>query len=269
MEGSIQDDKRVGEWTLYNPHGELAGTYFPIYENEKPIFKTRQSKDFEPDNSEGFDKPEYKFKRRGLRYFQYRINEYVGVIIGTNPAWLLDNQVPIAIEYYKQERLGYELQLNLIRNPFFTSDDNIGNDVLYERGARIKLRQKFYHEDSKYGMLYFGHQISYSKINYNVNYLDQTIVFPGPQIVFGNMVESGFSYGVFVGSRWMRNAGDSGWTADIFLGISAANRSYKRNNADAIFDNYFNPKTQSSLHFPIIIGINFGFAGPDNKSKTQ
>ncbi len=269
MEGLIEDDKRVDEWTLYNPNGTLAGTYFPIYENEKPIFKTRQSKDFSEESTEGFDKPEYKFKRRGLRYFQYRINEYQGVILGTNPLWLSDSKLPIALEYYKQERLGYELQIDLIRDPFFVSESNIENDVLFERGSRLNFRQKFYHEDGKFGMFYFGHQISYTRINYKVNYLDRSIVFPGPQVVPGTLVESGFSYGVFIGSRWMRDVGDSGLTVDVFLGVNAANRSFDRNNEDAIFDEYFNPRIKSSLHFPVIFGLNFGFAGPDNKSKTQ
>lgn len=269
MEGLIRDDKRIDEWTLYNPDGSLAGTYFPIYENEKPIFKTRQSRDFSANESTGSDKPEYTFKRRGLRYFQYRINEYQGVILGTNPVWLLDSRLPIAIEYYKQERLGYELQLDLMRDPFFTSDSNIQNDVLFERGSRINFRQKFYHEDGRFGMFYFGHQVSYTKVNYKVNYLDQTIIFPGPQLIFGEMIKSGFAYGIFVGSRWMRDVGDSGWTIDIFLGMNVASRSYERDNTDPNFDNFFNPKIQSSLHFPVTFGLNFGFAGPDNKSKTQ
>ncbi|MEP1097267.1 MAG: toxin-antitoxin system YwqK family antitoxin [Cyclobacteriaceae bacterium] len=269
MEGQIKDDKRINEWTLYNPDGSLAGTYFPIYENEKPIFKTRQSRDFVKNDNTGFDKPEYTFKRRGLRYFQYRINEYQAIILGTNPVWLLDSQLPIAIEYYKQERLGYELQLDLMRNPFFVSDDNIENDVLFERGSKINFRQKFYHEDGRFGMFYFGHQLSYSKLNFKVNYLDQTIIFPGPQLEFGKMVESGFSYGILVGSRWMRDVGDSGWTIDVFLGLNVASRSYERDNSDPIFDNFFDPKIKSSLHFPITFGLNFGFAGPDSKSKTQ
>ncbi len=269
MEGPIEDDKRVGEWTLYNPDGSLAGTYFPIYENQKPIFKTRQSRDLSLRDGEGFDKPEYKFKRRGLRYFQYRINEYQAVILGTNPIWLVDSKLPIAIEYYKQERLGYELQLDILRDPFFGSDDDIENDVLFERGSRISFRQKFYHEDGRFGMFYFGHQLSYTRINYKVNFLDRSIIFPGPQVVFGELSESSFAYGVFIGTRWMRDVGDSGWTVDLFLGVNAANRSYARNNQDPNFDSYFNPKVESSLHFPITFGLNFGFAGPDNKSKTQ
>lgn len=268
MEGKIEGDKRVGQWTLYNPDSSLAGIYSPIYENEKPIFKTRLSRDFEKNNQNSFDKPEYKFKRRGLRYFQNRINEYRAVILGTNPIWLVDNQLPIAIEYYMQERLGYEIQLDLIRNPFFTATENINNYLLFERGTKLNLRQKFYHEDGKLGMFYFGHQLSVGFVNHQVNHPD-TLIFPTfPK--FGNMVETSWSYGLFLGNRWMRDVGDSGWTIDTFIGVSVANRSYDRKfEADPALDVYFDPKVESSLHFPLVFGINFGFAAPDNKSKTQ
>ncbi|MEQ9404408.1 MAG: membrane-binding protein [Cyclobacteriaceae bacterium] len=268
MKGKIKDDKRVGEWTLYNPDGSLAGTYSPIYEDEKPIFKSRLSSDFSSQENDTFDKPEYKFKRRGLRYFQYRINEYRALILGTNPVWLVDNQLPIALEYYMQERLGYELQLDLIRDPFFTSNENIDNYTVFSRGSKINFRQKFYHEDGKYGMFYFGHQISYTYINHQVNHPD-TLIFPTfPK--YGNMIESGLSYGVFIGSRWMRDVGDSGWTIDAFLGISVAGRSYDRKfEPDPVINSYFDPKEQATLYFPVVFGINFGFAGPGNKSKTQ
>ena len=268
MEGPIEDDKRVDEWTLYNPNGSVAGTYFPIYENEKPIFKTRQSSDFSLDKKEGFDKPEYTYRRRGLRYFQYRINEYRGVIIGTNPIWLVEDQLPIAIEYYMQERLGYEVQVDLIRSPFFKSSGDIGNYSLFKRGAHIKIKQKFYHEDGKYGMFYFGHQLGYNNVNYQVNHPD-TLIFPTFE-KFGSMIESGLSYGIFVGNRWMRDAGDSGWTIDAFIGLSVASRSYDRKfEDDPVLNVYFDPETKSSLYFPVIFGLNIGFASPGNKSKTQ
>ena len=269
IDGQIKNDKRVGKWMLYNPDESLAGTYSPIYENEKPIFKSRLSKDFSLNQDNRFDKPEYKFKKRGLRYFQNRINEYRAVILGTNPLWLIDNQLPIAIEYYMQERLGYEIQLDLTRDPFFTSNEKIADYTLFKRGVKINFKQKLYHEDGKLGMFYFGHQVSYNYVNYQVKNHPDTLIFPTFQ-KFGNMIESGGSYGIFIGNRWMKDIGDSGWTIDAFVGISVASRSYDRKfEADPVLDVYFDPKVQPSLHFPVIFGINFGFAGPDNKSQTQ
>ncbi len=266
MKGQIKNDKRIGEWTLYNPDGSTAGTYHPIYENEDPIFKTRVTSDFEI--KESLDKPTYHPEKRGLRYFLPRVNEYKGVIVGTNPLWLLDEQLPIAIEYYIQERLGYELQLDLIRSPFFTPDNEIGDYKVYRRGIQVHFRQKFYHADSKFGMFYFGHEVNFKYLNNQVNHTD-TLIIQEPRR-FGNLVETSYGYGLFVGSRWMKDVGTSGFTVDAFIGVGVSARSFdKQYEPIQVLDNYFDREIKSSVHFPIIIGLNFGFAATKSKSKTQ
>lgn len=266
MKGTLKDDKRIGEWTLFNPDGSLAGTYRPIYEDEAPVFKTRITSD--EIEREQFEKPEYRFKRRGFKYFEPVINEYRGVIVGTNPLWLLDHQLPIAIEYYMQERLGYELQIDILRDPFFTSDDEIGDYQLFRRGTRIHFRQKFYSTDRPTGMVYFGHELSFKYLNHQVNHTD-TLIIQQPQR-FGNLVETGFGYGLFVGNRWMKNVAGSGLTVDIFAGVSVVKRSFeKQYEPIQVLDNYFDREIKSNVQFPFIIGINIGFVGPKSKSKTQ
>jgi len=267
MTGRLKEDKRIGEWTLYNPDGSQAGTYYPIYEDEKPIFKSRISED--PIDRERYDKPEYKFKRRGFKYFEPTINEYRGLILAANPAGLAFNRLPIALEYYMQERLGYELQVDIIREPFFTADEDIDAYQLYCRGSKIHFKQKFYGPDRPLGMSYFGHQLAFRYVNHQVNHLDT--INAGQNILrYGNMVETGYSYGVFVGNRWMRDAGNSGFTVDAFIGISVEGRSFdKQYEPIEALDNYFDNEIGSNLHFPVIIGINIGFVGPKSKSKTQ
>ena len=270
MKGKLKEDKRIGEWTLYNEDGSKAGTYHPIYEDEKPIFKTRISQDYS--EKEDFTTPEYRFKRRGFKYFKPTINEYRGLILGTNPGWLIVDQLPIAAEYYIQERLGYELQVDIIRDPFFVNDDNVADFEVYNRGSNIHLRQKFYNPDGPNGMFYFGHELSIRYLNHRVNHLDTAGTFARR---FGSMSESSFGYGLFIGNRWMKDAGNAGWTVDLFAGIGIAARSFRKNYLDQtdreiqIFDSYFNSKIQSSLYFPIQIGLNIGFVSPKSKSKTQ
>jgi uncharacterized protein len=264
MKGQIKDDKREGEWTLFNPDGSLAGTYTPIYEDEKPIFKTRESEDLV--EKEQFNKPEYIFKRKGLRYFQPRINEYRGIIIGTNPLWLADNQIPIAIEYYMQERLGYEFQLDIIRDPFFTANSDIGPFQVYTRGMKLHFRQKLYHLDQKLGMFYFGHQVSFSYQNHQVYHMD-TVIVQDPR--YGTLAETSIGYGLFIGNRWMKDPGNTGITLDTFIGMGISKRSYTREDQFQVLDAYFDPIIKSAVHFPLIIGINIGFSGPKSKSKTQ
>jgi len=272
MKGRLKEDKRIGEWILYNPDGSTAGTYHPIYEDEKPIFKSRISK--EPVEHEAYDKPEYKFKRRGFRYLEPTVNEYKGIIFGTNPVRLAVNKLPVLLEYYIQERLGYELQVDIIREPFFMADKDVPTYDVYRRGSKIHFRQKFYSPDRALGMIYFGHQFSFRYLNHQVNHLDSAIA-NATVFRYGNLIASGFGYGIFAGNRWMKNAGNSGLTIDIFLGVSIEGRSFKKqyeNESDRviqILDNYFQREIGSSVHFPIIFGINIGFVGPKSKSKTQ
>ncbi len=266
MKGLIKDGKRVGEWQLFNPDGSTAGTYLPIYENEQPIFKTRITQDFVEKNSP--DKPNYHPEKRGLRYFLPRVNEYKGFIVATNPAWLIDDQLPIAIEYYIQERLGYELQFNIIRDPFFSNHADIGDYQVYASGSKVHFRQKFYHADSKLGMFYFGHEISFKYVNSQVNHTD-TLIIQQPRR-FGSLIETSYGYGVFVGNRWMKDVGASGLTVDLFLGIGITGRSFdKKYEPIQVLDNYFDGEIKSSLHFPIIFGLNIGYALTKSKSKTQ
>lgn len=266
MQGQLKDEKRVGEWTLFNPDGSLAGSYHPIYEDEKPIFKTRISSD-EKERVD-FSTPEYRFKRRGFKYFQPTINEYRGIIFATNPAWLLVDELPVAVEYYIQERLGYELQVDLLREPFFTPESDIDIYTKYARGTQFHLRQKFYNPDGINGMFYFGHQLTFKYLNHQVNHLDTLII--QPPIRHGSLIEKGYGYGIFIGTRWMKDAGDAGFTFDIFLGLDIVARSYsKQYESNQALDNYFNNEIKSTLHFPIQLGLNIGLAAPKNKSKTQ
>ncbi len=266
MKGKIKDDKRVGEWTLFNPDGTTAGTYRPIYENEKPIFKTRISNDELDKDSQ--DKPDYHPEKRGLRYFLPRVNEYKGIIVGSNPIWLANDQLPIAIEYYIQERLGYEVQIDIKRSPFFQSDAEIGDYQVYRRGAQVHFRQKFYHADSKLGMFYFGHEVNFKYQNNQVNHTD-TLIIQMPRR-FGNLVETSYGYGIFIGSRWMKDVGTSGFTVDAFLGIGVNARSFnKQYEPIQALDNYFDQEVKSAIHFPVIFGVNIGFALTKSKSKTQ
>jgi len=268
MQGDLDKDKRVGEWTLYNDDGSKAGSYHPIYEDEKPIFKSRVSQD--DTRKEDFSTPEYRFKRRGFKYFQPTINEYRGVIIGTNPIWLYFGRLPIAIEYYIQERLGYEIQVDIIRDPFFTGDSKVDDGQVFERGVNFHLRQKFYNSDSPNGMFYFGHELTLRITDHRVNHLD----INSPRFS-GSISQSGPGYGIFIGNRWMKEAGNSGWTVDVFAGVGIATRYYRKNYSGKvarevqILDGYLEDEIYPRVYFPLQIGLNIGLVGPKSKSKTQ
>ncbi len=259
MKGDMKDDRRIGEWELYDQEGLLAGTYKPIYEDEAPIFKTRQSETFtEPSGS---DKPEYLFPKRKIRYFTSGINEYQGIIIGGNPAGVLLNRVPVAVEFYQQERLGYELQFILEREPFFIANQNVGLNNVYSRGGTIQFRQKFYHPDRKLGMWYFGHLIGYGHLTHSVRTLNENF-----EVVTGGVNENRYFYGLMVGSRWLQRIADSGLTIDGYLGIGIGSRSFSKDySSSPELDASLNGSIQEQSYFPLLIGLNIGFVGPKRR----
>ena len=256
MEGQMKDDRRIGEWSLYNSEGELAGTYRPIYEDEKPIFKTRQSASLkEPINSE---KPEYLFKNKQIRYFKNSINEYKGIAVETNPAGTIIGSLPIAIERHVQERLGYQLQVIVHSKPFFTSHANASLDQVYSRGGTVQLKQKFYHPDRNLGMWYFGHLLGYSSLTHQVNLINENFV-----VTNGKLVERRSYYGLITGTRWMQRTADSGFTIDTYIGIVMGARTYiKKYGTDPLFEERFDNKLKKKGYFPFLIGLNIGFIGP-------
>lgn len=259
MEGDMKDDRRVGEWSLYTTEGSLAGTYRPIYEDEKPIFKTRQSATFkDPTNSE---KPEYLFKNRKLRYFTPTINEYKGIAVDTNPIGMALGKLPIAIERHVQERLGYQLQVILHRDSFFGPALSESLGQIYTRGGTIQVKQKFYHSDRKLGMWYFGHLVGFSYLSHSERLVDDTFL-----ITTGEVIETRSYYGLIVGSRWMQRTADSGITIDGYIGLGMGVRNFdKKYGIDPAFDAEFSSTIKNKGYFPFLIGLNVGFIGPKRR----
>lgn len=259
MKGVMSGDRRIGDWELYHPDGSLAGTYKPIYEEEEPIFKTRRSARLT--DPVGSDKPEYLYKNNRLRYFTPVINEYQGVIIGTNPLGMIVDRLPIALEYYRQERSGYQLQFILIRDPFFTANAKVPLEEIYTRGGTIEFLQKFYHADKKYGMWYFGHQVGFSSLVHSVTILDINFLED-----FGQLNESRMYYGIVIGNRWVQRRTDAGFTIDAYVGIGAGVRSYVDNySGNPGFDAAFADVIKGSGYFPVLFGLNIGHIGPKRR----
>lgn len=265
MEGELEGDRRVGKWILYNPDGTMAGVYRPVYEDEKPIFRTSESIAADREK-EHLDKPEYKYKSNTIRYFQRRNGEFRGYIIGTNPFWTLKGELPIAIEYYMQERLGYETQLTILKSPFFSEAEI---DKVGTAGARLEFRQKLYNFDQKLGMFYFGHQIMGAYMQHEIIKLDSISSPLIPREISLKANESQFAYGLFIGNRWMQRPGNAGVTLDIHIGASIGARNFSKKYATtSINEGLFKQVDQKVRITPIIIGINIGFSGPKRPSPS-
>ncbi len=258
MTGEIENEKRIGEWEFYSSDGSIAGIYTPVYKNERFFYVTKAP--------QGLDKKKVKNhpQKKGLRYFLPRLNEYKSLIIATNPIWIIENRLPFSFEYYIQERLGYEIQVEIYRNPFFKNHNDIGDYQVYKNGIRFHFKQKFYHTNSNIGMFYFGHALTFNYMTSHLNHLD-TLIFQQPRL-FGQLEEISYGYSIIIGDRWITNVSRSGFTIDFFIGIGIEFRSFnKKHKPNPVLHNYFNEEIKSSIHFPITFGLNIGFALGGNK----
>ncbi|WP_346759165.1 toxin-antitoxin system YwqK family antitoxin [Agaribacillus aureus] len=259
MEGTIKDGMNVGLWKLYKRNGDLAGYYTTVYDEEGVAEYAPVKKEAAVSQGENYyEIPEFLFKNRKVKYFQPRINEFKGIIIASNPAALLIGSVPFSIEYYMQERLGYELFFNYMRDPFFTADSKVDFGELYKRGFAVRFRQKFYQKDQKLGMSYFGHELSFSSATHLANIND-----PGlPNGSFSiEASENKYEYTVIVGNRMMKFAGKPGLTLDLYGGLGLGYRDYNEKfPAEDTFKEIFKDVRKPRLSIPVRLGINLGYA---------
>jgi len=266
MRGKIKNGKNVGNWELYKEDGSVAGYYRPIYEEDKPVFKVGDQTTAEVVQGD-YKKPDYKYKKRQSRYFTPVINEYKGIIIATNPVAPILGTLPLSLEYYFQERMGYEIQFNIIRDPFFKSNSSIQPYELYERGFGIALRQKFYHPEMGIGSFYFANELRYTYVQHQFNALDSAnLSTQGTYAV--NCTEQLYEYSFLLGIRWMKLFGQtwnvkskqSGITIDFFIGVGAGYRDFRKNYEDNLFyDKKFDDLRQGSFAISPRFGVNIGY----------
>ena len=261
MKGKIKNGINVGLWELFKGDGSLAGYYRPYYEENKPIYKLVEKKNPPRGN---YLKPAYKYKNYKSRYFDPVINEYTGRILATNPLAPFIGQLPISFEYYFEERLGFEVLATILRDPFYTSEENVELNKVYDRGFNIALKQKFYHPEGKLGMFYFGHEVRLTLLKHYANVIDSVSV-PHNQIKI-NTQETKFEYALFVGDRWMRLSGEryknssSGITIDAFVGFGFGYRLFEKkypNNPE--YDQIFKDVNDSKFVISPRFGMNIGF----------
>ena len=261
MKGKIEDGVNVGIWELYHDDGSLAGYYRPYYEDKEPAYKLVE-KPAEPHGD--YMKPAYRYKNSKIRYFDPVINEYRGIILATNPLPMFIGSLPISIEYYFQERLGYELQVRILRDPFFKKNSLVPVNESFERGFDVALRQKFYHPEGDYGMFYFAHEVRLTSINHLSNILDSTSTETTIQESI-RIHETKFEYSVLIGDRFMTLYGERmsrssiGITIDGFVGLGIGYRlTEKKYSQNPAYDQIFNDVNTSKISIAPRIGINIG-----------
>lgn len=251
--GQLENDLRVGTWELYEPDGRLSGYYKPVYEDQalaneinSLINKTREP-----------TPPPAKASRKGFNYFIPRFPEYKGVILEGNPFFSFVGIMPFAIEFYNQERLGHVFAFDGIRNPFYTRDAEVVQNVIFKRGYAISLRQKFYNP-LKWGMWYFAHELRFTNVGYFSNIEFRT----SGNLVTVSAAEQRAEYGVLGGIRLVQRNNGDGLTIDAFTGYGFGYRGF---DVDPMIEGVFRNVNQNALSQSFRFGLNIGFCTSFNK----
>jgi uncharacterized protein len=263
MKGHIKNGINVGTWELYDEQGILAGYYHPYYEDNRPVYKLI---DQNTSQKSDYSKPAYKYKSYKSRYFDPVINEFTGHIISFNPLATLMGQLPVSYEHYFAERLGYEGILGLIRNPFYSSGDDVDLNQVYDRGFYAAFRQKYYHPEGKLGMFYFGQELRVTSINHYSNVLDSgTVVAPPFEEIQLQTTEARIEYGLFIGDRWIHffgkrfNKSSLGISFDAFAGFGFGYRFYSKKYPESkVYDAVFKDVNDSEMLITPRVGFTVG-----------
>lgn len=260
MEGTIIDGNKVGIWKLFKEDGSIAGYYKTYYENDVVVFREVPSipgDTLKKDSLLSYEKPKFRLPKKKSRYFSKKVNEFQSIILSSNPFGVFVSKFPINLEYYFQERLGYEVNYTLIRSPFFMSDKYVDYGDLYKRGFSAHIKQKFYQKDEDIGMFYLAHEIRFTNLNNLVRIRDSTSTRNYKQLkVDENLLE----YSVIFGDRIMKDATQKGWTIDIFVGVGLGLRLINKNWTGDTFNSYFAELNTRSIAIPFRFGINLGYA---------
>ena len=253
MKGRIEDDLKVGIWEFYEKDGTIAGYYKPHYEEGEATFFLADDVEEQKTLSEKKRTKRgtfvYKGKRKG--YFSPELNEFRGFVIGYNPIATLLNSFPLGLEYYMQERLGYEAYVQYLRDPFFKSINTIGEGQLISDGFSASIRQKFYHKELSLGVPYFGHELRYSYLSHRSKFNDSQI---------NGARESKYEYAVLVGMRYFKNKRDNGFTLDAFAGFAAGYRDFNQTYVPTDPANDpFSSLNSNNFAYSVRLGLNLGF----------
>jgi len=259
MTGKMDNELMVGLWELYENNGTLTGYYRPFYDEKGPVFKLEQQA--KQGKMPGVWKErrlsDFRFHKKKFTPFKPNLNEFKGFIIAYNPFALLLDQFPVSIEYYAEERLGHEIQFNLIRNPFFTKDKNVALNKSFTRGYSFALKQKFYRPTTKIGSFYFAHEFRITKVEHRANIIDSGDP-PLPSVI--DAEELKYEYSIIFGKRFIKEMNASSFTADLFIGVGTGFRNFNQNYPnDPNYDEIFKDVKMGNVPFALRFGLNLGY----------
>ncbi len=245
--GQIEDDLRVGTWEIYEQDGTLSGYYKPFYEDKALVNDINSLI-----NRNKTLAPATRVVKKGFYYFTPRFPEYRGVILSTNPFSAFIGVIPLGIEFYNQSRLGHEFEFEGIRDPFFTPDSGVPENIIFKRGYSMAVKQKFYNS-LPVGMWYFAHEVRFVNLGYfaNVSFVKS------PTLITASASEQRFEYGALLGTRLMERNNGNGFTMDAFVGYGLG---YRFSDIELMYEDVFRSLETDKFSHTFRFGLTFGYS---------
>ena len=256
MKGQMHNGQKVGSWDLLGKDGKLIGHYKTFYDLVQPNAQLSKPK---PDTINPkqriYMKPDYNSGRRRSRHFIPKVNELRGFIVSSNPFSVALSMFPLSVEYYFQDRLGYEITFMVYRHPFFRNhSESIENQRVYTLGNSIDFKQKLYSADHGNGNVYIGQEIRLSSYDYTVYELEIKDSMTTQNVYKGDATKIEFS--LLLGDRFFQYYNKHRtFSLDIFCGIGFGYRVTKV--PDELLK--YNEIKTNKLTIPIRLGFTFGY----------
>jgi hypothetical protein len=260
MRGEMQNGQKVGSWDLLGRDGKLIGHYKTFYEMVQPAAELAKQKPPKPDSIQvkpkNTGRPDYMEFRKKSRHFIPKVNELKGFIVGINPFAMALGSLPVGLEYFFHDRLGYEMVFTLYRQPFFkVHGEETEKERVYTTGNSLAFKQKLYNQDKGSGSLYIGQELRINDFNYRLLVTEK---IDSTRSINKNIKgsETNVEVCLLFGDRFFKNYNKHySMSLDIFGGMGFGYRFAK------IPQELLNFKTlkTNKLTIPIRLGFNFGF----------
>ena len=260
MRGQMQNGQKVGSWDLMGRDGKLIGHYKTFYDMVQPAAEVARQKSGRPDSMQmkpkNLGKPDFMGNRRRSRHFIPKINELRGFIAGINPFATALGSLPLALEYFFHDRLGYEMTFTLFRQPFYkVHQEDTEAKRVFTTGNSLDIRQKLYSQDRGSGSLYIGQEFRITDLNYQLLLLEKTdsVTTVSSRLSGG---ETKIELCLLFGDRLFRNYNKHySMSLDLFAGMGFGYRVSKIPEQMMAYKTLKNNK----LTIPVRLGFNFGF----------
>ncbi|MGB3618775.1 MAG: hypothetical protein WBA12_11705 [Catalinimonas sp.] len=246
-EGHVEGEDRVGQWVLYTTNGLIDG-YYEAYAGVVSFDTLRPAV-----------KPAISLRRRRLHYFRPRVNELRTVIVSTNPLATAFGQLPLAVEYYLEERQGFEVRALWIRNPFYYAPSDAWVNRPFRSGFAVDFRHKFYHPARQLGSWYFGYEMRYTRQQHQA-FVTDSLLSANTRLL--GVEEQRYTFGLLLGTRRTWKLNGFNLTADAFAGLGAGYRSVRRDWPEQRLENWervFRRLDGDRAVFPLRLGFTVGY----------